>query len=301
MKKDWVDIAKSLGIILMVIGHSSLPDYASRWIYSFHMPLFFVLSGAFTNWDKSVWTFIVDKIRTLGLYFILYSIINYLLLSFSDANYKQQSISLLLTDGWEGFALWFIPVLLLSLILDRFICENKLSYRILLLFVVGALLDMYDVYLPWSLSTVPVAAGFVLMGRRLSSFFKVRIEQFSLSRWSYALILVLLIAISTISLFFSFDLAINKVSPVLFLILSSMSGTLFISLVSVHLCKLHILRKLLVPVGRNTLEIMAFSQVFLIVQRYLPIHGSLKYVIMAFGIALMVCLRKTISKRFFNN
>lgn len=42
----WIDHAKSLGILLMVVGHVWTVDPAVRQvIYSFHMPLFFVISG----------------------------------------------------------------------------------------------------------------------------------------------------------------------------------------------------------------------------------------------------------------
>lgn len=43
----WVDNAKSLGIVLVVLGHApALPDGAREFIYRFHMPLFFFLAGA---------------------------------------------------------------------------------------------------------------------------------------------------------------------------------------------------------------------------------------------------------------
>ena len=45
----WLDIAKGLGIILMVLGHTSIPKFASDFIWSFHMPLFFIASGFTTN------------------------------------------------------------------------------------------------------------------------------------------------------------------------------------------------------------------------------------------------------------
>lgn len=45
MKDESVTIAKGIGIILMVIGHSGLDGYPTRLIYMFHMPLFFFLSG----------------------------------------------------------------------------------------------------------------------------------------------------------------------------------------------------------------------------------------------------------------
>lgn len=44
----WPDLAKGLGIFLMTLGHSSLVDSRiTAWIYTFHMPLFFFLSGFF--------------------------------------------------------------------------------------------------------------------------------------------------------------------------------------------------------------------------------------------------------------
>ena len=43
---DFIDIAKGLGIIFVILGHSaSIPLVLGRCVYSFHMPLFFILSG----------------------------------------------------------------------------------------------------------------------------------------------------------------------------------------------------------------------------------------------------------------
>lgn len=40
-----IDIAKGIGIILVVYGHLACP--VAREIFLFHMPLFFLLSGYF--------------------------------------------------------------------------------------------------------------------------------------------------------------------------------------------------------------------------------------------------------------
>ena len=44
---EWVDIAKGYGILLVIIGHLPIPWIISRSLYSFHLPLFFFLSGYF--------------------------------------------------------------------------------------------------------------------------------------------------------------------------------------------------------------------------------------------------------------
>ena len=60
MKLKWVDVAKGIAIILVVYGHVldglfnagvTVPRYHLQhdFIYSFHMPLFFVLSGLFAK------------------------------------------------------------------------------------------------------------------------------------------------------------------------------------------------------------------------------------------------------------
>ena len=39
----WIDCLKALGIYLVILGHTLKDSYLSVWIYSFHMPLFFIL------------------------------------------------------------------------------------------------------------------------------------------------------------------------------------------------------------------------------------------------------------------
>ena len=40
---NWIDLLKGFGILLVIYGHN-LP-YFEKYIYSFHMPLFFFISG----------------------------------------------------------------------------------------------------------------------------------------------------------------------------------------------------------------------------------------------------------------
>ena len=55
----WIDNAKGIGIILVVLGHTyGIPWQLHHIIYSFHMPLFFLLSG---------YTFSCDRAREAGV------------------------------------------------------------------------------------------------------------------------------------------------------------------------------------------------------------------------------------------
>ena len=73
---NWLDIAKAIAIILMVVGHTSIPSIASDFIYAFHMPLFFIASGWTSNWNKySFYDFIKRRSRNLLFPFFFYSVI----------------------------------------------------------------------------------------------------------------------------------------------------------------------------------------------------------------------------------
>lgn len=64
-----ISIAKGMGILLMVVGHSGCYSCINHWLYMFHMPLFFFLSG-FLFKDKYLnnkTLFLKRKIK--GLYF----------------------------------------------------------------------------------------------------------------------------------------------------------------------------------------------------------------------------------------
>jgi fucose 4-O-acetylase-like acetyltransferase len=86
----WVDTAKGFGIILVVLGHAlrglvsgeiitstPLVRFIDDWIYAFHMPLFFFLSGLFLFRSTSTpWVdFAGDKLRRLAYPYFVWSII----------------------------------------------------------------------------------------------------------------------------------------------------------------------------------------------------------------------------------
>lgn len=62
---EWIDIAKGIGIILVIAGHCFYLGY-SYPLYAFHMPLFFFLSGLLFK-DKKEELFVYVKSRTKSL------------------------------------------------------------------------------------------------------------------------------------------------------------------------------------------------------------------------------------------
>lgn len=54
MRNSQLDILKGIGISLVLVGHVSRNGVLNNWIYSFHMPLFFFISGALYYLSKKV-------------------------------------------------------------------------------------------------------------------------------------------------------------------------------------------------------------------------------------------------------
>ena len=51
---EYIDMVKGIGIALVVIGHSTyVSEPVLTWLTSFHMPLFFVVSGILFAYKKS--------------------------------------------------------------------------------------------------------------------------------------------------------------------------------------------------------------------------------------------------------
>lgn len=118
---DWVDMARGYGILLVIIGHLAYETQFARWIYSFHMPLFFFLSGFVFVAKGNFIEFLKKKSKAilvpyfgLGMCIIVFEIIYYPLrgdyhFSFSKVFYKIKDL-LIQKRAW---ALWFLACLFL--------------------------------------------------------------------------------------------------------------------------------------------------------------------------------------------
>lgn len=80
-RDNTVSILKGIGILLVVVGHSGCPHILSRWIFCFHMPLFFMASGYFfrDEYIDNPWEFFQKKVRGIYWPFVKWSIVFLLL------------------------------------------------------------------------------------------------------------------------------------------------------------------------------------------------------------------------------
>ena len=144
---NWIDQAKGIGILLVVIGHMNIPQELSKIIFSFHMPLFFFISGYLYNEKKYSVNFenvFYSKLKSLVWPFITFTIF-YLILSVF-INQKSIIQSFDYVDFFKGnrslnTPLWFLTALFSTEIIFsqiiRFFNTRKAIFLILLIIIIG--------------------------------------------------------------------------------------------------------------------------------------------------------------------
>lgn len=131
-----LSVAKGIGIILMVVGHSGCPDILNRFIYMFHMPLFFFISGYLFK-DKYLddnKLFVKRKIKGLYWPFIkweliflafhnLFSYIHFYKSGYEWRNFAEMILRILTLSGGEQLlgGYWYLIQALYSSIIALFI------------------------------------------------------------------------------------------------------------------------------------------------------------------------------------
>lgn len=133
-----INILKAVGIIYVIFGHLEFWSHNIFAPYTFHMALFFFISGMVfkEKYLYSVFEYIVRRIKSLLIpyysYFFVYSVIAILISKISGHFYGQtlDAKNIFITPFLNGHQidfigpLWFVPQLFISLIVFLFIQRN---------------------------------------------------------------------------------------------------------------------------------------------------------------------------------
>lgn len=190
----WIDVAKGIGIILVMFAHVNYTPAILDTIYSFHMPLFFLISGILYNKHKysSFKIFIRRKLQTLICPYILFYLfsltyiyfIESLASGFSAFNFSafcRDFLQMFISQGSKKVVsapLWFVPCLFAVEIIYYFVSKIDKSFPILLISVFFAftgwifetyIVHQYNIFLFWSIDSAMFAFGFFTIGNLFSS------------------------------------------------------------------------------------------------------------------------------------
>lgn len=201
-----------------------------------------------------------------------------------------------LTKGWQGYALWFIPVLFIALLLSKIIMSAA-SNRVHLVFAiilmaVGASLKYVGIILPWTLASVPYATALIILGSKMKSI----MPYIEYPRW-WILALGFVVT-CLISHFWRLDIAWNTITLVTLLTVGAVAGTLMMFTFSAYIVKYtKFSSRILQVVGKETYIILAFSQIsIMLMNTYFPVNSIIKYCALIAILIIIKYLKDAINK-----
>ena len=193
-RNDTIDIVKGIGIISVVLGHCwLLPQTIIHFIYSFHMPLFFIVAGYFYR-DRGVVDSLQKDAKRLLFPYIVFATIFVLkftassIIKYGDVSafFKLSFIAFYASAGnhtsyylsWvpDIGVIWFLPAM--------FVCKNVFNILcklpnggvlITIVAITATIIDVYLVNLPLGIlvgcsAMVFFQIGFVLKTHKVSIY-----------------------------------------------------------------------------------------------------------------------------------
>jgi acyltransferase len=183
-----IDTAKAIGIVLVVVGHTpGTPAGLVPFIYTFHMPLFFFLSGyllspqrAGAPWREAL----VRNTRSLLVPYAFFFAVSlaYWLMTRGVGDRAARYAGLGLSDALYGFAtglssdlfvnppLWFFTCLFVCVLLHAAWRQRLSAWQVALVSILPAIAVLAwqgDARLPWGLDIAWVALLFYSAGHAL--------------------------------------------------------------------------------------------------------------------------------------
>ena len=328
---DWIDAAKGITILLTIIGHSVSTgicgNTARGIIFSFHMPLFFILSCVTFRFSRDQSEFL-KKVKKAFRHLIIPAMITFVLITVWQCMKDTGLITS--TEYWTGklYTLFFssgvdlqfhgitvnavgIIWFFFALFAGRTIFDyghlvtgddKRLSIAAVLAGCAGVLCGQYR-YLPFSLDIALAVQPFFLFGYFLKNYDMNK----NLIRKT---LIYGFIWLGTLYMTFPdygnrtyLELAIRRYPLFPLCYLSAIAGTMFISGISAGICKLKHLAEPLILIGKNSLYLLCVH----ILDRFYAglwkveghqFHTALKRLIMDLAVfAVFMLIRQALQKK----
>lgn len=265
---EWLDVSKGIGIILVVLGHAAISRPFAYYIFSFHMPLFYFLSGFLLNVDKydSFLSFGKSRFKRLIIPYVVFSFISVILISIINglqvdqiyfSNFFKALIVSKRNEIFYNVPLWFLTSLftveMMFYILRKVIKNNLILFGIVS--IMGFIGYMYIQrwmlpMLPWTFD----ASVFYMVFYGLGHLAKVYYAKLKALKWLVGPLIFLniayLLSYTTVSNLITFANKSAATGYLLTLIIS-IAGIVTCAVVSEYLKDSHFLK----VIGRNSMII----------------------------------------------
>lgn len=330
-----IDIAKGIGILFVVFGHNVIVGLERGKLYmvifSFHVPLFFFISGLLMNYSHNLLTTAIKKLDSyFKPYFVALFLMGIFSVFYQNVNPILYFLGILygtiLTIPVEFMPLWFLPHLL-AVSLFSFFCYKHMNIEsrsitfkvifLLLLLVVGFGVIKYFrmvpfprspflcTGLPFSIDLIFISSFYFLLGSILK---KHTLE----IKFNWLVFIAFALIFSFLHHYFNYtiDLGEKRYGNILISTIEALIGIYLVISVSGILNKSMIISKFLAWIGSASLIILIFhfhvacrfSNIFGPPSKdHLAIYGLMTFVL-SVAIPLMfyeLILKVSILKTFF--
>lgn len=309
-REKWLDSFKGLGILFVVLGHCFPPqEGVTNYLYSFHIALFFFVSGYHLPKDiylQSFSSFSQKRFKRLMYPYFVYGLITYLIWLLLGRNFGMNKVldipvlkpllGLFYGNGFDNYlvfniAIWFLPTLFSSLIiyyrLTR-IFKNRVNLllAVLTFLGIGYIDSIYGkIRLPWGINISFIAIFFIYLGQQG----KVILEKLEKNKkWVNFImaILVLLVGYYLQSLNSGVSFNSHSYGNIFYFIVSATFSILGYAVVT----KIFLDNKLLQFLGVNSLRILALHILsFSLISAFLKYFLDIDYLIYKNSMAGRFC------------
>jgi fucose 4-O-acetylase-like acetyltransferase len=292
----FLDIARGLGIIAVVMGHSLSP--LKSFLYLFHVPLFFFISGYLYNTNNSILQTLKKRIKSLyvpvlkyGVIFILMHNVFYYLKFYNKdiggyyhtSDYFHQLVKLIFftVNSTEPLlaGLWFLKSLFIIELLFSLVDKiSNLSFFKKYINLVKVLLVLFGTVLGWSIIylikyplslNTPIIIPLISMIFYFTGYFaKYNAFEFKFNIW-YWLITCSLLAVA--SFYLTIDLKEIELPNAFLYYTIALLGIYLVLSLSVWIQN-YSFKQIFIYVGENTLPILALHFLFFKVASFIIIQ-----------------------------
>ena len=282
----WIDNVKAIGIFLVVLGHLFIKEgWVMSFIYSFHMPLFFFVSGILFKNNMPFGVLVKKNVKRLLIPYVSFYALSYIwwiyfvFIRNSSGTYPDPSFYECIVKPFTGMflgahytteisyfvntALWFLIALFEVKIITYLILKIRNNYLMIISIILIPLFyiytDMHQITMYFSIPNMTCFFLFFIGGYYTRNIF-IKLSGYSTGIKALAISLILII----IQLFLAYHLKVMPVKSITDYIIFSLlaiSGIFFIFYLSNISGKQNKIMKL---ISDNTMTIMCI---------HIPING----------------------------
>lgn len=274
----YINTTKTLGIMMVLFAHLSIPYIPLLFISSLRMPLFFILSGLlYTTKTYTLKEYVWRKFKTLMIpYFVFaaFSYVFYVLIGYNyvknatgtSEEFLRYAIGIFYAPATKYFLgfnmpIWFLPCLfsgeIIFFLMVRYLKKYLLVFS-LLLFTLGILVKEFLWFrLPWSVDVALFAVLFICIGYLLRKYDIIN-KFINQTNFTVKVVVIITSLLFTLILMYfnsregSISVYLLRFNNYFLFIANALCGTIFILTLSIVLPALRIFNFY----GRNTIILL---------------------------------------------